>query len=128
MNDSCSMAMIGEAGQSAPVETASGPWWADMSPRPSAARWPSRRRLRSVGLLLSITLSPLTAITDPWLDDRRRQTQATACVVIESIGHRRISRDEALRIARQILERAERERIEIAEWEANRGIQWGGEE
>ena len=35
-----------------------------------------------------------------------------------------ISRAEALRIAREILEQAERERLVIAEYEAARGIQW----
>ena len=34
------------------------------------------------------------------------------------------SREEALRIARGVLERAERERIELAEQEAKRGLQW----
>jgi hypothetical protein len=31
---------------------------------------------------------------------------------------------EALRIARQIIETAERERMEVADWEAMRGLQW----
>ena len=35
-----------------------------------------------------------------------------------------ISRLEALRITTTILEEAERERLEIAEWEASRGIYW----
>ena len=35
-----------------------------------------------------------------------------------------ISRAEALRIARKILEQAERERLIFAEYEAARGIQW----
>jgi len=39
-----------------------------------------------------------------------------------STAPRPISRAEALRIARQILECAERERIEIVEREAKRGI------
>lgn len=37
---------------------------------------------------------------------------------------RRISRAEALQISRSILERAERERLALAELEAQRGIQW----
>lgn len=35
-----------------------------------------------------------------------------------------ISRDEALRIASEILEQAEQERLVVAEYEAARGIQW----
>ena len=39
-----------------------------------------------------------------------------------------ITRQEALKIAREILERAERERIEYADKEARCGIQFDGEE
>lgn len=44
--------------------------------------------------------------------------------IYQEILGRFISRIEALRIAREILEQAERERILIAEYEAARGIQW----
>ena len=40
---------------------------------------------------------------------------------------RPVSRAEALQIADQIIERAERERIQLAEGEAKRGIQWEGD-
>ena len=46
---------------------------------------------------------------------------------LEDVIGRPISRVEALRIVRQILEQAERERIEMAEFEAARGIQWEDE-
>ena len=46
--------------------------------------------------------------------------------VIKPIG-RPISRKEAMRIARQVLEKAERERIELAEREAERGLDWEGD-
>jgi hypothetical protein len=39
-----------------------------------------------------------------------------------------ISRAEALQIARQVLENAERERLEFAEWEAQRGLGWEEQE
>ena len=42
----------------------------------------------------------------------------------ESVIGRPISRAEALQIARQILVCAEQERLQFAEWEAKRGIQW----
>ena len=41
---------------------------------------------------------------------------------------RPISRADALQIARQVLERAERERLELAEWEAQRGIRCEAQE
>ena len=44
----------------------------------------------------------------------------------EVVG-RPISRFEALRITRQILEEAEQERLALAEYEARRGIQWADE-
>lgn len=43
--------------------------------------------------------------------------------IYQEIG-RFVSRTEALKIARQILEEAERERIAIADFEAARGIKW----
>jgi hypothetical protein len=41
---------------------------------------------------------------------------------------RPISRAEALRISSQVLELAERERMEFAEWDAQPGIQWEEQE
>ncbi|MBN1984633.1 MAG: hypothetical protein JW795_24115 [Chitinivibrionales bacterium] len=76
------------------------------------------------GLVISLLSSPTTAIPDPWFYEmRRRDASSTVSLFKEAIG-KPISRIEALRIARQILEQAEKERIEIAEFEAKRGIQW----
>lgn len=44
----------------------------------------------------------------------------------EGIG-KVISQTEALHIVRNILENAEKERLKIAEYEAERGIQWENE-
>jgi hypothetical protein len=75
---------------------------------------------------LAFALSPLTSVADPWIVERRRQSQPTAFMLIESIGRRRITRAEALRLTMEILERAERERLWSADWEAARGADWGG--
>lgn len=45
----------------------------------------------------------------------------------EAAPGRAVSRAEAMRIAQRILERAERERLVLAENEARRGIQWTDE-
>jgi len=44
--------------------------------------------------------------------------------ISQEVLGRSITRAEALRIAREILEQAERERLIFAEYEAARGIQW----
>lgn len=78
-----------------------------------------------VGLVFSLTVSPVTAITDPWLVERRRRDAVVTMSIYQEILGRFVSRAEALRIAREILEQAEGERLLIAEYEAARGIQWG---
>lgn len=77
-----------------------------------------------VGLAFSLTVSPVTAITDPWLVERRRRDDVVTMSIYQKVLGRFVSRAEALRIAREILEQAERERLVIAEYEAARGIQW----
>lgn len=75
----------------------------------------------------SFATSPLTAIADPWLIEKKRRDGVVTVSVYQEqeIVSRSISRSEALRLARQILEQAEGERIAVAESEAARGIQWG---
>ena len=72
---------------------------------------------------LTISASPATAL-DHWFWDRRGNDVSTATLAFGSVIGRPISRAEALRVARQIIECAEQERIQLAEWEAERGIQW----
>ncbi len=76
------------------------------------------------GLIFLLTVSPVTAITDPWLVERQRRNSVVTMSIYQEVLGRFISRAEALRIAREILEQAERERLVIAEYEAARGIQW----
>jgi hypothetical protein len=85
------------------------------------------RMAKVAGLAFTLAISSVTAIPDPWLVERkRRYATVTASIYRQFVGIF-ISRSEALRIAREILEEAERERAAIAEFEATRGIQWGDE-
>jgi hypothetical protein len=85
------------------------------------------RAARVAGLALSFAISPLTTIPDPWLLERkRRDATVTVSIYQEAMG-RLISRSEAIQIAREILEQAERERLVMAEFEAVRGVHWEDE-
>lgn len=106
-----------------PELSASGHWSEDFRARPTALTG-IRRVGQVAGVVLAIAVSPATAIPDPWWVERRRCHEQTVTWIIQSSIGRPISRAEALRIAQQILEHAERERLELAEWEAKRGIQW----
>jgi len=85
---------------------------------PRSFLWPG-----VIGLIMAVT--SITAVADPWSIEQRRQTQPTSFVLVQSVGRRRITRAEALRLAQEILARAERERLENADWEAARGASWG---
>jgi len=102
--------------------------WSECDIRRTAANlWGILRIRKIAGILLPLVVSTITAIPDPWLiEKRRRDTVVTMSIFKEVIGHA-ISRSEALRIARQILEQAEYERLALAEFEATRGIQWSDE-
>jgi hypothetical protein len=85
-----------------------------------------------VGLALSLYLQTPSAITDPWLlEDKMRETTVTASVYNEKTENidnkklgRYISRREAIQLSRSILQKAEQERLALAELEAKQGIQW----
>ncbi len=74
--------------------------------------------------MVSLAVSPVTAISDPWLAERQRRDSVVTMSIYQEILGRFISRIEAMRIAKEILYRAERERLVIAEYEVTRGIQW----
>ena len=101
---------------------ASGPWTEDAKARFSGLEG-IRRRCQVAGFALAIAVSPATALQDPWWSEGKGPITWN---VQSGIG-RPISRDEALFIARRILEQAERERLEVADLEAVRGIQWEGD-
>ncbi len=101
---------------------ATGPWEESNEIRPA---W--FRMFRVAGLVLSLAISPLTAISDPWLMEKRRRDAVVSAAIYQEAIRRFVSRSEALRMARQILEQAERERLALAESEALQGIQWENE-
>lgn len=82
------------------------------------------RIAKAAGFAVSLAVSSVTAIPDPWLLERKRRDAVVSVSIYQEVIGRFISRVEALRIARQILEKAERERFAIAEFDATRGIQW----
>lgn len=82
------------------------------------------RFARDIGIATFFALSPVTAIADPWLYEKRRRDAVVTMSVYQEVIGRIVSRSEALRLARQILINAERERLAVAEFEAARGIQW----
>lgn len=104
--------------------SASGAWSQSYVKRPTM--WSVPRFAVAAGLILAIASSPATAVPDFWFLEKRRRDVSTVAQALETMIGRRVSRMEALRIARSILERAERERQELVEWEAMRGIQWEG--
>jgi hypothetical protein len=101
--------------------------WNESDTRRTVNLWGIPRIAKIAGFLLPFAISTITAMPDPWLiEKRRRDTVVTMSIFQEVIGYA-ISRSEALRIARHILEQAEQERLALAEFEAVRGIQWGDE-
>ncbi len=86
------------------------------------------RFARDVSIAAFFALSPFTAIADPWLHEKRRRDAIVTMPVYQDVIGRIVSRSEALRLARQILINAERERLAVAEFEAARGIQWEEDE
>ena len=55
---------------------------------------------------------------------KQNRSAATVSDEIKKAATRAVTRAEAIRIARGILKRAERERLTLAENEARRGIEW----
>jgi hypothetical protein len=96
--------------------------------RPRERTFGLSRIAKAAGVALSLAVSPLTAMPDPWLLERRRRDAVVTVSIYQEVIGRVISRSEALQMARQILEQAERERLAFAEFEAARGIQWGDEQ
>lgn len=97
--------------------------------RETHTQWPGKffnlpQIAKVAGLAISLAVSPVTAISDPWLAERRRRDAVVTMSIYQETLGRFISRAEALRIAREILDQAERERLIFAEYEAARGIQW----
>ena len=103
--------------------SSSGAWSKSYVKRPETS-WDFYKLGQIAGIVLVTAASPATAAPDYWFWDRRRRDVSTITLVFDGVIGRPISRPEALQIARQIIESAEQERIQLAEWEAKRGIQW----
>lgn len=99
-------------------------FWGENHERQPEKTFDLFRMAKVAGLAVSLAVSPVTAITDPWLAERRRRDAVVTVSIYQEVLGRFISRPEALRIACQILEQAEQERLVFAEYEAARGIQW----
>lgn len=87
----------------------------------------TQKQITNLTIFLCLAASSITAISDPWLVERRRRDNAITISVYQEVIGKRISRSEALRIARMVLEQAEKERLDYMEFEAARGIQWRDE-
>lgn len=67
-----------------------------------------------------LTVSPVTAVPDPWLIEDQRRSSASAANVVDGVRRRPITLREALKLADEIMRKAEEGRIRAAEEEANR--------
>jgi hypothetical protein len=78
-------------------------------------------------LLLPFSVSETTSVLSSRVVEQI-QSEATRSVFSfqRRIG-RQVSRSDALRIVKNILVQAEQERLEVAEFEAERGLQWDEE-
>ncbi len=106
------------------TDIASSDAWSKSHVKRPETRWNFYRLGQIAGIVLVTAASPATAAPDYWFWDRRRRDVSTISLAFDGVIGRPISRTEALQIARQIIENAEQERIQLAEWEAERGIQW----
>jgi hypothetical protein len=71
------------------------------------------------------TISSATSIKEvPWVVEKVRRDSVMTVSTYQEIVRRHVSRAEALRISRQILENAEQERLELADREAGHEAVW----
>lgn len=82
------------------------------------------RRMPALALAVALGVSPVTSRLDYRPADWQLRGSSTLEWSARPPRGRRVSRAEALRIVQAIGERAERERLEVADHEAARGIQW----
>lgn len=98
----------------------SGSWNFTPPSVPHAVAFIGQGALRNAGVALWLAVSPMTAVVDPWLVERQRRASASAAIVVDGVRRRRITLTEALKLADEIMRRAEEGRIRAAEDEANR--------
>lgn len=85
---------------------------------------PTKGILRDAGMAIALAISPVSCGSDPWFLDRKRRVPTTVEALFRPVLGRPITIQEARKIALEILARAEQERLEFAEAEARRGIDW----
>ena len=122
MNNSCTT--IDAFNEGMPPEAQTTCSWQECEGLLSAKTHSLARFAKNIGIATFFALSPVTAIHDPWLFEKKRRDAVVTMSVYQEIIGRFVSRSEALKLARQILVDAEQERMAIAEFEAIRGIQW----
>lgn len=98
--------------------------WEESEELLSAKTLSLARFAKNLGIATILALSPVTAIHDPWLIEKRRRDAVVTMSVYQEIIGRFVSRSEALKLAHEIILNAEQERLAVAEFEAIRGIQW----
>ena len=109
--------------ESSEPDVSSSSFWSKSYVERPETSW-NRRVGQIEGIVLVTMASSATAALDYGFWDRRSLYASTISSFLDGVIGRPISRTEALQIARQIIESAEQERIQLAEWEAKRGIQW----
>jgi hypothetical protein len=113
---------VGDLPEAISTDTATGPWSAKTTFESRARAMSPRSSLRPIWISIVLAFSPLTSVADPWLIERRHQTQPTAHVFMEFVGRRRVSRHEARILALRFMERMEAARLQAAEDEARRAF------
>jgi hypothetical protein len=79
---------------------------------------------RATGRRVNISMPSTSYGMDPWFEDRRRQTSLYLVSMIGVPFRRKLSIREARIMALQILHQAEEERLQMADYEAERGMVW----
>jgi hypothetical protein len=79
---------------------------------------------RATGRRVNISMPSTSYAMDPWFEDRRRQTSLSLVSMTGVPVRRKLSLKEARRMALHILHQAEEERLQIADYEAERGMIW----
>jgi len=103
---------------------ASGAWQLSIAMTAPLGRDITKGVLRNAGVAIALAISPVSCGIDPWFVDRRRQIATSVGSLFRPIVGRPITILEARRIALEVLARAEQDRVQFAEAEARRGIDW----
>ena len=122
MNDTYALDEEDRFSQSTLTNTASGPWSIENLCETQTARKSPQGYLRPLGIGLVLALSTMTSVADPWVADRKRYSEPTSYILIGSVGHRRISLQEARRLAFWLMAETEAARLRAAEREARRAF------